>query len=102
VAWQLRALREAGAGDQAAAQLARDPAAHASLQYGDAVVGLMETLREMGAGDQPAALPATQASLEDPEGVSELLQALQEAGTSHQIVTLGKALAADTALPVHP
>jgi hypothetical protein len=49
-------LRAAGAHDQAAALLARDPAAHAALDNPYAVAGLLGGLRAAGAHDQAAAL----------------------------------------------
>ena len=52
----LRTLREAGAHEQAAALLARDPAAHASLGDPYRVADRLGELREAGAGQQAAAL----------------------------------------------
>ena len=49
-------LLEAGAHDQAAALLARDPAAHARLDDPGGVARLLDSLREAGAHDQAAAL----------------------------------------------
>ena len=54
----LDSLREAGADEQAAALLARDPAAHAPLDDPDAVASLLDSLREAGADEQAAALLA--------------------------------------------
>jgi hypothetical protein len=56
VAWLLDSLRQAGAHDQAAALLARDPAAHAALDDPDGVAWLLDVLREAGAREQAAAL----------------------------------------------
>ena len=42
--------REAGAQDQAAALLARDPAAHVALDDPEGVAWLLGSLREAGAG----------------------------------------------------
>jgi hypothetical protein len=47
-----------GAGEQAAALLARDPAAHTALDDPHSVVALLDRLRKVGAGEQAAALPA--------------------------------------------
>ncbi len=52
----LASLWEAGAHDQAAALLARDPAAHAALDDRGDVALLLDSLREAGAHDQAAAL----------------------------------------------
>ncbi|WP_176743732.1 hypothetical protein, partial [Streptomyces fradiae] len=50
-------LWEAGAGEQVTVLLARDPAAHASLDnHPGAVAGLLWELREAGAGEQAAVL----------------------------------------------
>ena len=54
----LDSLREAGAHEQAAALLARDPAAHAALDDPGAVARLLDSLREAGAHEQAAALAA--------------------------------------------
>ena len=54
----LDSLREAGAHDQAAALLARDPAAHAALDNPGGVANLLDSLREAGAHEQAAALTA--------------------------------------------
>ena len=56
VAGLLDSLREAGAEEQAAALLRRDPAAHVSLDDPGAVAGLLDSLREAGAQEQVAAL----------------------------------------------
>ena len=49
-------LLEAGANEQAAALLARDPAAHAALDDPDGVALLLDSLRRAGANQQAAAL----------------------------------------------
>ena len=49
VAYLLGGLREAGADEQVAALLARDPAAHASLGNPVGVAFLLDALREAGA-----------------------------------------------------
>ena len=58
VAILLGRLRAAGAGEQAAALLARDPAAHVSLDSPGGVARLLGSLRAAGAGGQAAALLA--------------------------------------------
>jgi hypothetical protein len=58
VAWLLDRLREAGAHEQAAALLAREPAAHAALDDSYGVARLLASLREAGAHEQAAALLA--------------------------------------------
>jgi hypothetical protein len=58
VARLLDSLRRAGAHEQAAALLARDPAAHAALDHPSAVARLRDSLREAGAPEQAAALAA--------------------------------------------
>ena len=54
----LRSPREAGAHEQAAALLARDPAAHAALDNPDDVARLLRNLREAGEHEQAAVLAA--------------------------------------------
>ena len=92
-------LREAGAHEQAAALLARDPAAHASLDDPGGVAHLLDGLREAGADEQAAALasraaallardPAARVSLDDPGAVAVLLGALREAGADEQAAAL--------------
>jgi hypothetical protein len=49
-------MRQAGAHQQAAALLARDPAAHATLDNWDAVDKLLDSLQQAGAHQQTAAL----------------------------------------------
>ena len=56
VARLLDSLRKAGADEQAAALLARDPAAHVALDNPGGVAGLLDSLREAGADEQAAAL----------------------------------------------
>ena len=56
VARLLETPREAGAHEQAAALLARDPAAHVALDNPAAVARLLHTLRQAGAHEQAAAL----------------------------------------------
>ena len=54
----LDSLRKAGAHQQVAALLARDPSGHASLDDPDYVGRLLDSLREAGAHEQAAALLA--------------------------------------------
>jgi hypothetical protein len=56
VARLLGSLREAGAGEQAAALVARNPAAHVSLDDPRGVAVLLGSLRAAGAHEQAAAL----------------------------------------------
>ena len=88
----LRVLREADAHEQAAALLARDPAAHASLDNPGAVAELLGALWEAGAHEQAAALlarnPAAHAPLDNPAGVGRLLRVLREAGADEQAAAL--------------
>ena len=84
-------LREAGADDIVAALLARNPAAHVSLDGSYEVAGLMRELQEVGAKDQIAALAtrvAEQVVLDDPSDVARLLHAFREAGAMEQIAAL--------------
>ena len=93
VAWLLRSLREAGAQDQAAALLDRDPAAHAALDDPRAVADLLDSLREAGAQDQAAALAgrAAHVSLDSPFGVIELLDWMREATAQDHTAELAAA-----------
>jgi Trypsin-like peptidase domain len=91
VARLLDGLRRAGAGEQAAALLRRDPAAHVSLDDPGEVARLLDGLREAGAGKQAAALAvraAAQVPLDDPGGVASLLDGLREAGAGEQAAAL--------------
>jgi hypothetical protein len=92
VAEQLDRLREAGAEQQAAALLRRDPAAHVSLDDPAAVAALLDRLREAGAEQQAATLlrrdPAAHVSLDHPDAVARLLDRLREAGAEQQAATL--------------
>ena len=79
-------LREAGAQEQAAALLARDPAAHVSLDDPGGVARLLGVLREAGAQEQAAALlardPAAHVSLDYLGDVAFLLGSLRLAGAA--------------------
>ena len=85
-------LREAGAHEQAAALLARDPAARVSLDDPGRVVGLLHEFWEAGAHEQAAALLgrdlAARVSLDDPRDVARLLDSLREAGAHEQAAAL--------------
>ena len=88
VARLLASLREAGAEQQAAAVLRRDPAAHVSLDNPVAVADLLDSLREAGAEQQAAALAdraAAHVSLDHPYAVARLLDSLQWAGAKQQV-----------------
>src|SRR5437762_853781 len=91
VARQLDSLRAAGAHEQAAALLARDPTAHAPLDSPAAVVMLLDSLRAAGAHEQAAALAARAAAhapLNHPGYVVMLLGSLREAGAHEQAAAL--------------
>ena len=93
----LDSLREAGAHEQAAALLARDPAAHAALDDPGGVASLLDSLREAGAHEQAAALAdraAAHAALDDPGGVARLLDSLRQAGAHDQAAALADRLPA--------
>jgi len=102
VAWLLNALRLAGADEQAAALLARDPAAHVTLDDPAAVAGLLGALDAAGADDQVAALlardPAARVTLDDPGAVAWLLGVLRRAGADKQAAALGDRAAAHATL----
>jgi len=89
---RLDGRRRAGADEQAAALLARDPAAHVSLDDPYRVAGLLDSLRRAGADEQAATLlardPAAHAALDDPRGVAVLLGSLRRAGADEQAATL--------------
>ncbi len=93
----LSGLRRTGAGEQAAALLARDPAAHAALDNPGDVARLLGSLREAGADEQAAALAsraAAHAALDDPRGVAFLLDSLQVTGAREQAAALADRLPA--------
>jgi hypothetical protein len=100
VTYLLGSLQEAGADEQAAVLLARDPAVHVALDDPACVARLLDRLREAGADEQAAALAARAAAhapLDDPWGVAYLLGSLQEAGADEQAAVL---LARDPAVHV--
>ena len=88
----LRALREAGAHEQAAALLARNPAVPVPLDDPAGVGRLLGAPAGSGRGRAPAALlprdPAAHAALDNPGAVALLLDALREAGADEQAATL--------------
>jgi uncharacterized protein YidB (DUF937 family) len=102
VAWLLDSLRAAGADEQAAALLARDPAAHVALDDPGAVAGLLDSLRAAGADEQAAALlardPAAHAPLDNPGAVAGLLDSLRAAGAHEQAAALASRAAIHVAL----
>ena len=101
VASLLSALRRAGANEQAALLLARDPAASASLDDAGGVASLLSALQEAGAHSQLtelAARAAASARLDDAGGVASLLSALQEAGAHSQLTELAARAAASARL----
>ena len=85
-------LWETGAHEQAAALLARNPAAHVPLDDPGAVAMLLGSLRVAGAHEQAAALlarnPAAHVPLDNAFGVAELLGSLREAGAHEQAAAL--------------
>ena len=92
----LASLRAAGAGEQAAVLLARDPAAHVTLDDPYGVASLLDALREAGADGQAAVLlardPAAHVALDDPRDVATLLGGLREAGADEQAAALAARL----------
>ena len=100
VAWLLDILQKAGADEQAAALLARDPATHATLDNPD-VVWLLDILRKAGADEQAAALAsrtAAHAPLDNPGRVARLLDGLRAAGADEQAAALASRAAAHAPL----
>jgi uncharacterized protein YidB (DUF937 family) len=97
VAWLLWALQEAGATEQIAALLARDPAVHANLNDPYAVAQLLRALRRAGGTEQVGVLAdraAAHANLNNPYAVARLLRALRVAGLAGQVETLTARIAA--------
>ena len=78
--------------EQVAVLLARNPAAHASLDDSFAVAGLLDELRRARADAQVAVLvarnPAAHASFNNPAAVGRLLHALRVAGENGQAAML--------------
>ena len=84
-------LRVAGADEQAAALLARDPATRVSLDDPGGVADLLGSLWALGADEQAAALAgraAAHAPLDDPAAAASLLDSLREAGADEQAAAL--------------
>ena len=102
VAMLLHSLREAGAAEQAAALLHRDPAVHVSLNDMLGVATLLDELREAGAAEQAAALlhrdPAVHVALDNPLDVTRLLDSLRHAGAQEQVTVLADRAAAHVPL----
>ncbi|SFO06930.1 hypothetical protein SAMN04487980_10541, partial [Streptomyces sp. cf124] len=75
-----------------AALLARNPAAHVSLDDPFAITRLLDVLRTVGAHEQVAALlardPAAHVSLGPPNGVALLLDQLRKVGAHEQVTAL--------------
>ena len=92
VAGLLDSLREAGAREQVAALLARDPAAHVALDDPRAVAGLLDSLREAGAQEQVTALLAPRSRRprlpRRPVRRGRLLDSLRAAGAQEQVAAL--------------
>ena len=85
------AAAAAGAGGQVAALLARDPAAHVSLDDLGGVILLLDQLRRARAHEQAAALASRAAAhvpLDNPGGVASLLNSMREAGAHEQAAAL--------------
>ncbi|WP_217212460.1 hypothetical protein [Streptomyces sp. AC550_RSS872] len=90
-------LRIAGAYEQTAVLLARDPAAHAALDNPQAVAMLVGVLREAGAHEQVTALAkraAAHTPLDNPHDVTILVKVLGAAGAHEQATALAKRAAA--------
>ena len=97
----LEALHDAGAHEQAASLLERDPAAQAAIDNPYATARLLDALQRVGAGDQIAALAAraaTHVALDNPYATARLLDALQRVGAGDQIAALAARAATHVAL----
>jgi uncharacterized protein YidB (DUF937 family) len=91
VASLLDSLRKAGAQDQVNTLLARDPAAHVSVDDPGAVISLLAELWEAGEEGQVNTLAeraAKYVTLDDPDGVTRLLDSLREADQQDLVKTL--------------
>jgi hypothetical protein len=87
----LDTLREAGAEQQIAEMLIRDPAAQVVLGGSHSVIQLLRSLRAADAHEQAASLAAraaTHASLDRPYVIASLLRALSAKGTHGQAAAL--------------
>jgi hypothetical protein len=101
VAALLRCLHKAGAREQVAALLRRDPAAHADLDAPGSVAWLLDRLRKAGAHEQVTALAdraAAHVPLDDPDAVAKLLDSLRWAGAQEQVTALADRAAAHVPL----
>jgi uncharacterized protein YidB (DUF937 family) len=102
VAFLLGELREAGASQQIATLLDRDPAARVALDHPYGVTSLLDGLREAGASQQIATLldrdPAASVALDDSDAVADLLDRLREAGAGQQMTALAERAAASADL----
>jgi uncharacterized protein YidB (DUF937 family) len=102
VADLLEALRAAGSRKQVKTLLARDPAAHASLDNASNVASLLRTLQAVDAGEQvktPLARdPGAHVCVDDPPGIAELLRALRSAGADEQADVLARRVAMQASL----
>ncbi|MGW0583051.1 hypothetical protein ACWD25_45670, partial [Streptomyces sp. NPDC002920] len=97
----LGGLLEAGADQQIATLLARDPATHAHLDSPDAVARLLAALREAGADQQFAILAeraVAHARLDRPGAMSQLLAALHKGGADRQAAVLAERAVAHATL----
>ena len=97
----LDSLREAGAQEQAAALLARDPAAHVSLDDPRAVAGCWTACGGRARRSRSPRCwprPAAHVPLDDPFGVAVLLDSLREAGAHEQVAALADRAAAHVPL----
>jgi hypothetical protein len=96
-------LRIAGASDQVAILLARQPATHTALDNPHVIARLLNALRAAGAAEYAKALlardPAAHVAIDDPDAVARLLLAFRAAGASDQVAILvGRQPASHSAL----
>ncbi|MFI9255789.1 hypothetical protein [Streptomyces sp. NPDC053069] len=87
----LTALRDVGTSQQFTDLLARDPAAHVTVDDAYAVGRLLKALSEVAAHEQAAALAeraARQAPLDDPSGVAFLMETMREIGCHEQVAVI--------------
>ena len=102
VAGLLGSLRKAGAGEQVAALLARDPAAHAALNDPGGLAHLLNSLRDVGAEEQITTLlardPAAHAALNSPGGLAHLLDSLRTVSAQEQVTALASRASAHAPL----
>ncbi|NKX88019.1 hypothetical protein [Nocardia coubleae] len=102
VAELLSEFRKTGAHEQAQALLARDPAAHVTLDNASNLAQVLRELRKSGAREQMQVVlarnPATYVPLDDPLGLASLLGELRETGAHEQVQVLAVRAAAHAAL----